>query len=271
MNFEDKRFSEINKIEIMLKIVDDEDSHLISILYDDAIETFCSLTNRTEEQLYPVHCNVIRDLTIFKFRQYKAITSSPTGIKSISEGGVSISYNTSSDIDEIPSTLKRKIVQYKLNKCVNRRPKKEMFPEEDYPWMDDDDEPTIEPVEPVEKQYMYYGRINVQEAGGRWIQYNEITEDMIKTAVAVKKAEASTLNKTSLGLMSATKPMDYLIVAVPKSKNYKVTKDNGIGGKVKWNEDISGSNGIDIIIDEKEYLLYGEVLLCQGQIFIYID
>ena len=38
-----------------------------------------------------------------------------------------------------------------------------------------------------------------------------------------------------------------------------------------WNEDISGSNGIDIIIDEKEYLLYGEVLLCQGQIFIYID
>ena len=47
MNFEDKRFSVINKIEIMLKIVDDEDSHLIKIFYDDAIETFCSLTNRT--------------------------------------------------------------------------------------------------------------------------------------------------------------------------------------------------------------------------------
>ena len=151
MNFEDKRFSEINKIEIMLNIVDDEDSHLISILYDDAIETFCSLTNRTEEQLYPVHCNVIRDLTIFKYKQYKLITSSPTGIKSISEGGVSISYNTSSDIDEVPPTLKRKIVQYKLNKCVNRRPKKEMFPEENYDYYEDD-EPTIEPVEPVEKQ-----------------------------------------------------------------------------------------------------------------------
>ena len=145
-----------------------------------------------------------------------------------------------------------------------------IIPEENYDYYEDD-EPTIEPVEPVEKQYMYYGRINVQEAGGKWIQYNEITEDMIKTAVAVTKAEASTLDKTSLGLMSATKPMDYLIVAVPKSKNYKVTKDNGIGGKVMWNEDISGSNGIDIIIDEKEYLLYGEVLLCQGQIFIYID
>lgn len=145
------------------------------------------------------------------------------------------------------------------------------------PYWSDIDEPIIpeepdNPDIPIEETlYMYYGRINVQEAGGKWIQYNEITEDMIKTAVAVTKAEASTLDKTSLGLMSATKPMDYLIVAVPKSKNYKVTKDNGIGGKVKWNEDISGSNGIDIIIDEKEYLLYGEVLLCQGQIFIYID
>ena len=275
MNFEDKRFSEINKIEIMLNIVDDDDSHLINILYDDAIETFCSLTNRTEEQLYPVHCNVIRDLTIFKFRQYKAITSSPTGIKSISEGGVSISYNTSSDIDEIPPTLKRKIVQYKLNKCVNRRPKKVMFPEEDYPWMDDDDEPSIDP-EPVEKQYMYYGRVTAKEAGvtNRYIEFNQLTEDMILNAENVTKTVAKTMGKTSFGLEEVMNAGDYLIIAVPPSKGYTVTKDNGIGGKVPFDEtNVTGSaNGLPIItIEGKKYLLYGECLLSGAEIFFYID
>ena len=139
MNFEDKRFSEINKIEIILKIVDDEDSHLISILYDDAIETFCSLTNRTEEQLYPVHCNVIRDICIFKYKQTKNSQATPTGVKSISEGGVSITYMTKSDTDKLPPTLTKKIVKYKLNKFVNRKPKEQMFPEEDYSYIDDDE------------------------------------------------------------------------------------------------------------------------------------
>lgn len=136
-------------------------------------------------------------------------------------------------------------------------------------WVDDEDDPIIPPIE--EDLYMYYGRLSIQEVGDKVISYSEITEEMINNGVNITKVKATTLDKTSLGLMADTKPMDYLIVAVPKSKNYEVTKDNGIGGKVKWNEDISGSNGVDITIEGKEYLIYGEVLLSQGQIFIYID
>lgn len=154
MNFEDKRFSEINKIETILGIVNDDDSHLISILYDDAIEEFLTMTNRNENQIYPVHYGIIRDICIFKYRAIKSKNATPTGIKSISEGGVSISYQSSTDTDELPTTLIRKIAKHKLNKVVNRRSKSVMFPEETYDYYEDDsdDEPTIEPVEPVEKQ-----------------------------------------------------------------------------------------------------------------------
>ena len=54
-------------------------------------------------------------------------------------------------------------------------------------------------------------------------------------------------------------------------ENYKVTKDNGIGGKVPFDEETAGANGIDITINSVAYKLYGEILLSQGEIFIYVD
>ena len=55
------------------------------------------------------------------------------------------------------------------------------------------------------------------------------------------------------------------------SKNYTVTKDNGIGGKMAFDEDAAGANGVDITINNVACKLYGEILLSQGQYFIYID
>ena len=63
--------------------------------------------------------------------------------------------------------------------------------------------------------------------------------------------------------------MDYLIVAVPKSKNYKVTKDNGIGGKVMWNEDISGSNGIDNHRRKRILTLWRSSFMSRSNIYLY--
>ena len=122
-------------------------------------------------------------------------------------------------------------------------------------------------------EYMYYGRISLEEAGGKVIQYSEITPTMITTARNVRKVTASTLGKTSgTGVASQTAEGDYLVVVVPTSKNYTVTKDNGIGGKVQFSESTSGSaNGVDITIDNIAYKLYGEILLSQSQLFIYID
>ena len=73
--------------------------------------------------------------------------------------------------------------------------------------------------------------------------------------------------------MKHTAEGDYILVAVPVSRNYKVTKDNGIGGKVIFNEDDSaGANGqYTLNIDGVDYALYGEMLLGQGEMFIYVD
>ena len=91
-----------------------------------------------------------------------------------------------------------------------------------------------------------------------------VSQDDINTAVNNYLTE----HPVSSG---ATAENDYICVVVPASKNYKVTKDNGIGGKVPFDEDTAGANGIDITINSVAYKLYGEILLSQGEIFIYVD
>ena len=143
------------------------------------------------------------------------------------------------------------------------------------PYWSDIDEPII-PEEPIEEElYMYYGRITAVEAGvtNHYIEFSEITPNMILNAQAVTRMKCSTMGKTSLGLEEETNACDYLVVAVPASKNYVVTKDNGIGGKVKFDEtNVTGSSdGLNIIIDGIEYLLYGECIVSPSEIFFYID
>ena len=91
------------------------------------------------------------------------------------------------------------------------------------------------------------------------------------TAGKLTKTTPKTMGKTSMGKFSQTADLDYIIVAVPTSKNYRVTKDNGIGGKVSWDEETAGANGVDITINNVPCKLYGEILLSQGEYFIYVD
>ena len=123
-------------------------------------------------------------------------------------------------------------------------------------------------------EYMYYGRLSIEDVGGRVIPYNNITENMILKGVIdgkLTKSAPHTLKKESLGLASTTAVGDYQIVIVPASRNYTVTKDNGLGGKMEFDEETSGANGIDIIINTIACKLYGEILIAQGEKFIYVD
>ena len=123
-------------------------------------------------------------------------------------------------------------------------------------------------------EYMYYGRLSIEDVGGRVIPYNNITENMILKGVTdgkLTKSAPHTLKKESLGLASTTAVGDYIVVAVPASKEYAVTRHNDIGGKVTFGEETSGANGIDININGIAYKLYGMILLTQAEIFIYID
>ena len=121
---------------------------------------------------------------------------------------------------------------------------------------------------------MYYGRLPIADVGGKVIQYNAITEAMILKGVAdgkLTKTTPKTMGKTSMGKYSETAAKDYIVVLVPTTKNYTVTKDNGIGGKVVFDEETAGANGIDITINTVPCKLYGEILLSQGEYFIYVD
>ena len=128
--------------------------------------------------------------------------------------------------------------------------------------------------EPTAVEYMYYGRLSIEDVGGRVIPYNNITEAMILKGVTdgkLTKSTPHTLGKTSLGKYSQTATGDYQIIIVPTSKNYTVTRDNGLGGKTVFNEETSGANGIDIIVNSVPCKLYGEILIAQGETFIYVD
>ena len=124
------------------------------------------------------------------------------------------------------------------------------------------------------EEYMYYGRLPIEDVSGRVIQYNAITEAMVLKGVTdgkLTKSAPHTLGKTSLGLASTTARGDYQIIVVPTSKKYSVTRDNGLGGKAPFNEETAGANGIDITINSVPCKLYGEMLIAQGETFIYID
>ena len=133
---------------------------------------------------------------------------------------------------------------------------------------------TVNNIDADTTPYMYYGRLSFQDVGGRVIPYSQITETMIKKGVTdgkLTKETPKTKGKTSLGEFAETSDGDYVIMIVPTAKNYTVTKDNGIGGKVSFDEDTAGANGIDITINSVACKLYGEILISQGEMFLYVD
>ena len=117
-----------------------------------------------------------------------------------------------------------------------------------------------------------YGRIPIAGVGGHIIPYSSITEDMIKNCSQLVHGEVKTMGKTSLGLPSQTTEGDYCIVLVPKESGYTVTKDDGIGGKSEFSTEVAGANGdVELTVNNVVYKVYGEILLAQGQMFIYVD
>ena len=133
---------------------------------------------------------------------------------------------------------------------------------------------TVNNIDADTTPYMYYGRLSFQDVGGRIIPYSQITEAMIKKGVTdgkLTKTTPKTMGKTSMGTYAQTAEGDYIVVLVPTAKNYTVTKDNGIGGKMIFDEETAGANGIELSVNTVSYKLYGEMLLSQGEYFIYVD
>ena len=116
---------------------------------------------------------------------------------------------------------------------------------------------------------MYYGYIPY-EVSGVIDNYTEITKDMItRSGKSVTAANAERVGKVSVGNV----PVGALvIVAIPAIYKFSVTKDNGLGGKVAFRtDDVVGANGADVVFDDTQYKIYGEMLLTDGELFVHID
>lgn len=124
---------------------------------------------------------------------------------------------------------------------------------------------------PETAEKMYYGRLSIAEVGGLIIPYSSLKANTILKGYDITTSSVRNLNRVSLGAESDTETGDYSIVLVPKNLDLTVTKDDGFGSKVPFNEEVQGANGIDILVNNEPYLLYGEILTTPSEIFIYVE
>lgn len=117
------------------------------------------------------------------------------------------------------------------------------------------------------KAQMFYGIIDPTETGVIK-SYSDITVDMLKQQTGVKSTVPGERLALSMGYVDEG---SYIVIAVPTMYDYNVTKDNGFGGKVAFDDDIVGANGIDVEFNDIDYRIYGEFVLVGGERFIYIE
>ena len=117
------------------------------------------------------------------------------------------------------------------------------------------------------KAQMFYGIIDPTETGVIK-SYSDITVDMLNQQTGVKSTVPGERLALSMGYVEEG---SYIVIAVPTMYDYNVTKDNGFGGKVAFDDDIVGANGIDVEFNDVDYRIYGEFVLVGGERFIYIE
>lgn len=117
------------------------------------------------------------------------------------------------------------------------------------------------------KAQMFYGIIDPTETGVIK-SYSDITVDMLEQQSGVISTVPGERLALSMGYVDEG---SYIVIAVPTMYDYNVTKDNGFGGKVAFDDDIVGANGIDVEFNDIDYRIYGEFVLVGGERFIYIE
>ena len=111
---------------------------------------------------------------------------------------------------------------------------------------------------------MYYGYVN----DGATYKVSQITGDML-TLQTVTEADVGAMQ------VNVTAPAGaVLFVLVPADSGLTVMQDDGVGGKVPFNEDNgatgTGANGIDFTLNGITYKAYGEFSLVDAETIIYI-
>lgn len=122
------------------------------------------------------------------------------------------------------------------------------------------------PEKPADFEHLvYYGYIPATVT-----DYSEITLEMIKGEGAVMQETHQPLSgKINVG-GGIVPGEQFIVVAVPASLGKTIKKDDGFGGKVEFEEDVCGANGVAVDFDGVEYRLFGEITLDVFECFIYM-
>lgn len=117
------------------------------------------------------------------------------------------------------------------------------------------------------KAQMFYGIIDPTDTG-IITSYADITIDMLNAGQGVTSTVPGERLSLSLGYVDEG---SYIVIAVPTMYDFTVTKDNGFGSKVEFDDSIIGANGIDVEFNDINYRIYGEFTLVGGERTIYIE
>lgn len=115
---------------------------------------------------------------------------------------------------------------------------------------------------------MYYGYL---ESTSTLQKVSDITYDMLSAPTIASVNTAAVGGVELSNVPSGT----FTIIAVPSEAGLHVTKDNGFGAKVPFDEDNgltgTGANGIDVTLNGVAYKVYGEFNIVTGYTKIYIN
>ena len=108
------------------------------------------------------------------------------------------------------------------------------------------------------KAQMYYGVLNPAEIGGI-SSFRDITFDMINNDkfISTKPGERD----IPLGNI---KQGEIIVIAIPVIFDLVASKDDGFGGDMPFDESVLGANGIDVVFNDQDYMLFGEFAIVEG-------
>ena len=114
------------------------------------------------------------------------------------------------------------------------------------------------------------GYIPLEVHNGLCLSYDEITVELMQDERnVIEEFEPKSMGEISLGDIP---DFALIVVLVPEAAELRVTKNNGIGSRVEFDEEsVAGANGIPFVMDDIAYLLYGEFASISGERKIFID
>jgi hypothetical protein len=114
------------------------------------------------------------------------------------------------------------------------------------------------------------GYIPLEVHNGLCSSYEEITVELMQDERNVmEELEPKSIGEISLGDIP---DFALIVVLVPEAAELRVTKNNGMGSRVEFDEtSVAGANGIPFVMDDIAYLLYGEFASISGERKIFID